>query len=497
MSRRTVSLTAFDDPKSRDFRRAIENAHDTVRGDDIGPFFVAVLGHLIDIRLPVETGKAILVSLQHILCVPDCLEVFVESGYVLSLPFGNRRLDGDVLDVIYILFQRAPEVFDGSVAEQLVSCAQWEPRKVLMFIAFFAQSAEDSEDSQPMLSLLISSRDALGVKELAGEYALVLVSVFARSKTFRKKHRDTTGKALMELLSIGIEDDPTIVKMVYSACCRMVTFLGESWIDVELVKEHFMRDELVPCVIPLLMEAELDMGHFHDPVFVDRVLKVAHASQKASLLLMKLAEDIRVAKYLVSMGSWMGEGLPDILWTLRLFLVVFQKEGLRKAIGKVPEFIRLLVLLAKRCDSCSIVFPCKILSRVPMDARLVKQLSEAKFIKRYLRATNEINSKNQDTRTLESTFKLLIYFSDICFVPELIVTCKYVATQMHRESRNDEIDEVTLILCINMTRSLVQHRQCVAELKELNARKSLKKLLVHVADKEDRYVVQEILAALQ
>ena len=65
-------------------------------------------------------------------------------------------------------------------------------------------------------------------------------------------------------------------------------------------------------------------------------------SNRAALVLMRLAEDRKVRETLINTPKWLKADLPTTIHTLRLFLVIFKDMQCRAVLGRKPEFIDFL-----------------------------------------------------------------------------------------------------------------------------------------------------------
>lgn len=459
-----ADLEILRNPDSKNFLAEIAASHLFVTHDQILDYFRIVLSHFSNPQLDVACGKEILRALCKVLSISDFfLKAFVDNGFAEVLPIkGDRVYLDDVLDVLFVLVKRAPRVFNETIAEAISTKIRRKGEKYLMLLAFYSQQFNEVDDPWPMLDLLFQEFERFMKEDIAGKYAMLLSTLVQTYPEFRRGRGEAAWKNVCELLSINNED---VLIDVYNACCCIASVVKRCRFPFVHIKEHIMNPRLLPSVISLLLVVNLEYEELRDKVLIKRVIEVAKEKPQGTLVLMRLAQDRAIAQFLVESCSWMEQDMPDLVDTLRIFLVVFQHKPLRTMIAQTPEFIVLMKRLIEQKNQDLYDIVSKILRRIELDQDTISDFSDAALLEDYIAAAKEMGTMS----CLRSMLLVLSTISEAGFVIELQKSCSILAKIIKAD--NELFNEATTVAAV-----LCKHEKCRNKLREIGMFEYFKKL---------------------
>ena len=459
----SADLEILADPNSKHFLNEIASVHLFVTHDQILEFYRLILSHFNNPDLDITCGKEILRALCKVLSISDFfLKAFVDNNFAATLPFGNRKYLDDILDLLYVLVQRAPRVFDSTVASQFGSRIKNRGEKSLMLLALYSQRFNEVDNPWPMLDLLFSETARFSKEDIAGQYAMLLSTLVQSYPEFRRARGQAAWDTVCGLLNI---EKPAVLMSVYNACCGITANVKKCRFPFEWVKVHFAIDELKPYVLSLLLIVNLEFEELRDKVFVKSVVKLAHDNRKGVLALMRLAQDKAIAQALVEDCNWMEEDLPTLIDTLRLFLIVFQHKPLRGMIASVPEFLVFLSRVTNEEDENLYGIVAKILRRIDLDEEIMSDLSNSCFLQEYLDMAQTIDKDG----AWRAAILVLDRIAQVGYTRELLKSCDVLVKLI---KTNEELAEAATTVAT----TLCQYKRCAKKFRELGMIEYFKKL---------------------
>lgn len=442
----------------RDYRNGEEfllelaNAQSNLKPEDAVEFFNTVMDHFKD-TVPEEIGSGILRVIGRIISYKNFLDLFVEKKFQVALPYNQKNLTDDVLDILYILVTRAPNAFNQEVADGFSRMIVRQPRKALLIISIYAQYFEDLENPWPLIDDLINGQRRLSVDECAKEYVLLLAYLVREHPGFRRGRAKDCFSCVAQNLE---SEDEEVINATYNALATIVTFERNVVVPFREVRAHLRFEQFQDSILDFLLVAPLGFDDIYNAKFISTLLKIATKKEKATLVLMRLAEDVNVAKALVDQPKWMRSDLPTPVDTLRLFLVVFKQLSMRPIIGKKPEFIQFLLNLNDVADEVSHSLICTIIRRVDLTPNLVHDMSKQGFIASFLGNADEIGTDN----ARYSGILFADTISKVCFTKELVPMCETCATIIQEGGEN-------LAPAIKLATDLCKHARCVDKFQKI------------------------------
>jgi hypothetical protein len=452
---RPVRLDQLTDYENPEFFVQLELAPANLTGDQIDSFFKVALKHSRS-KCPRDTAKTILRTLYDVLTDPPVLGAFASGWFAAALPFARVELIDDILNILWLLASRAPSAFDDSLARSVRRLIPERPAKVLHLIARYLLSAD--EGPSPMAALLLDESDVFSQAETIVQFGQLLSyaatgfsakfgnSSFEREQ-FAKKFGDPAFKICCKLLKTAHHE---VLPDLYNSVCLVAQHLPTVALPLATLKLHLKIAPAQPGVLQLLLLGNVKgvSEELNDRFLTRPLIRLAGAETAACFVLMRMAKaDTAFSESLVADGSWMERDLPKVVYTLCLFLVVFQgpeewmaeaAERRRRLIAAhrmrlttEPGFAALLCrLVACRNEAINSVI-VTVLRRVqPLPAALVRDLSECKFIEDFMRCQLELGTQAARIEYL----RLLQTIGRSVYTRELIAGCRELTRMIVEET---------------------------------------------------------------
>lgn len=442
-----------------DYTMELGNVQRNIKPEDIVDFYKIIFGHFQE-TIPVEIGEVTLRTLSRLLQKKVFRQPFVEGKFAAGLPYNQKNLTDGVLDVLYVLVTRSPEIFDQEVADAFARLIVRQPKRSLVIIAIYATYFEQLENPWPLLDDLIQGQRRFSVDECAKEYVLLLAYLVVEHRGFRRGR----AKQAFDCVAQNLEsNDVDVVNAAYSALASIVSVEQNIIVPFREVRSHLQFQEFQDYVLDFLLVCPLNWDDLAHPKFLRTLLKIARTNSKATLVLMRLAEDIKVAQSLVESNSWLVKDLPSAQDTLRLFLVVFKHLPMRPLIAHKDNFITFLRRVNSYGAESDHSLLCTIIRRVNLDRELVSKMSKEGFIAEYLGAADDFHSEN-------ASYSAILFADTICkdfFTKELVPMCETVFELIQAGGENQPA-------AIKLATDMCRHQKCVEKFNHLRLPQFLK-----------------------
>jgi hypothetical protein len=458
---RIIDLKCFEDPTAPNFIETLGKAHRRLTHSQIRDFYRLVLSHF-DGDIDVTTGKEILRSISACISISDYFcNAFIDQNSACQLPF-NNTYQNDVFDLLSILLDRDREgrAFNEELVEIFKSRIANRGEKSLNIIARFAVKFNEVDNPAPMLNLLFTEYSRFSRPDTVVYYIRVLTYLV---RTFPEFRRDKANDVWERLCAILEEDylptHPEVVEAVYDGCASVSDTVKTVSFQFSHARKHIT--EFSTSVLPLLMVCQLDYDALSDWPFLASLIRLARKrDRKAALVLMRLAEDREVAAKLIQNCDWMETDLPDITYTLRLFLVVFQHADLRYQFLNLREFLvflkRLIQFLGDKLLFLTLI--CRILRHAEMTNEFAKDLHAEGVVDDFVAAARAID-EDLEGAAATSAILLIAKLAELEFTKDLLLGCGIVAEIL--EKKNDNF-----AAAVTLAIALVRHPPCAKRFRD-------------------------------
>ncbi|OHS95202.1 hypothetical protein TRFO_02137 [Tritrichomonas foetus] len=447
------NLEILKNPEQRGFLDEIQSAHVYLTNDQAEEFFIIVLSHF-DKDISIENGKAILHSICRILSKDEFLKVFVAKDLSSALPFSKKNYLEDVFDVLYVLVTRYPQAFNESLCARFQRKIRNKGEKSLLILTIYSQHFNEIDNPWPMLELLFSEFNRFSKEDIAGKYASLLAVLVQSYPEFRRAKGAEAWENVCQLLSI---ENDEILDQVYNSLAIIANSIRHCEFPFQYILEHFQHQSLQKSIVSLLLVVPLEGSKLKDYGFIKSLVKIASENPKALLVLFRLAESKSIAQILVEKDpSWMEKDIPNLIDTLRLFLVVFQHKQLRPFIATATEFYNLMLRLIDEKNESIIAIVCIIIRRLDLTEEVIAELSSTGFIMTFMETVREMNTIGSSRYGL----LLLDKIAKSYYTKELVQSCEWVSKLI--KARGDLFEDAAVVAT-----GLCKYRRCEKKFKEL------------------------------
>jgi hypothetical protein len=462
---RVIELKEFQDPQSPNFIEKLGVARRLLTHSQIREFYAIVIGHL-STDIDITTGKEIIRAICGCISIGDYFcNVFIDHGFASQLPF-NGRYQNDVFDLLSVLLDRdrGGRAFNDELVAQFRTRISKRGEKSLNLISRFATKFNEVDNPAPMLNLLFTEYHRFSRPDVVLSYIKILAYLV---RTFPEFRRDQSDNAWAHIISLFDESyisaHPEIVPAIYEGCCLIAEVVKTVEFPFHHAKNHINNPDFAPSVLTLLLVVRLDYQELDEMSFLSALLRFARKGEKnASLALMRLAEDHAIASRLITNCTWLEVNLPDEIYTLRLFLVVFQHEDLRERLVDCREFLTFLKMLIRSklgSEEGGLALICRILRRVPMTEDFVKDLSTDCVIAEFMAKAVKSDPKFQGGSTT-SVMLVLERIAEKCYTKDLLMGCDMIAKMLRAQNNN-------FPLAAGLAVTLAVHKPCAKKFREL------------------------------
>jgi hypothetical protein len=370
------------DPRHADFFEQVRLAPHNLQENQAPGFFKTVLGHCRG-DLSIKYKKPILQSIYAVISIPRFRTPFVTGCFAEGLPFSDPEIVDDILNILWVLACQAPDSFDPTLCHSLKAVIHLRPLRYLQLVPLFSKDFNTLRDPWPFIDLLFTECELFSAAETCIKYGSVLGYLVVKYERFRDSRGEDAFQTVFALLDSPKVD---ILSHVYESLCLMAEFVLRIDVPFDIIKDHLKIEELHNCILNFFLVIDLqNLQKLNDPVFYRRLIRIGVKERRATLVLMRIADsDPIFAQSLAVVGVWMEKGLPDVVSTLQLFLVVFKNKDVRPEIARDPGFVTFLNNLVGANEPKLNFLALKILRRIEdIPPKLVSDLSETGFISKF------------------------------------------------------------------------------------------------------------------
>ena len=438
-----MKLAALASVNDGSFVSELRKADRSLKPEDASEFFEILCGHLRTIQ-DLEIASEIYLAIEKVISQKKFLDVFVSGNFLNRLPFTRKAHFEMLLDVVYTVVDRAPNAFDADFAEKFQGIIRHRGRKCLIVLAMYARHFNNLQDPWPMLDLLFYEEERFTVIDVVCQYVSLLSLLCQSFPDFRRSRGENCWDVITGVLER--EDTDEVLAACWEAVTGIESFEHTHAIDYKLLQRQFAHAELRSSILSFMIVSPL-VGFVADAKFVGNLLKAAKKDTRAGLVLMKLAKGDGVSGMLSEDTAWMALGLPNVIDTLRIMLVVFSHPAAKDAIRQAPELVQLLNSLNKVRARAMTTLLAVVVRRLELEEEAIKELSESGFFTRFFERGDSL----KDVVLMAETV------ARVCFVHELYGPCETLKEVLETES--DEFD----VMCLAGMR-LAKHKKLKAKM---------------------------------
>lgn len=414
-------IIILSDPKNPRFGQTLVKYSRVTDNSNANEVFNALLSNF-DKKISQATGTAILSAVTSIIQRSGNANIFISKGFLNNLPYGDENYSDIIFDIFYICIKADINVFDdvnkyvGKFEKQI----SFNPRKALIIIAIHVSNFQYIAHPWLLSDLLISQFQIfLSSSELAS-FHLNLISYLCNQYPTYRKHRTAQCWSLLSQLLESELVDQTICKQIYQILFSISNNNSEvkncfQFLPIKKVVEHIKNPSLKSDVISFIAINAEEFKSCND--IIKALLIESRKNEKASLILMKLAEDESNALLLFSDDIWLQDKLPTYLETLKIVYNCMAHTKVRKSINKSKYIFPLLIRASKTTQLSVITMILGVIQKLRLSKSIVSDLSKYGLLNNIIKATN---SNKDDPNSDKILYRIFGYIASIDFVQELL-----------------------------------------------------------------------------
>lgn len=460
-----IDIDAIADTRNYSFRSELKKASEGLQKVQSRQFMTTIADHLANSKIRPPELVAILNALQQILQRKCHLEMFVELEMQNLLPL---EAGGDVtnaaLDVLLVLFEKSPRLFEVGFESTMESIIQSSPQKAVILLSAFAKSFGNMANGWDLVDLLLQKSKVFFKAYCGAELVSTLFFLALNFTEFREARLEYVLKVFMAGLTCK---DTNTVSLCYSGLSQF--FNKNLDVDFGLVTMHLNDETLCEDCLNLLIRIR-DIPCL--PELIASLVNCAKSRIEATLCLLRIAALEEGAGLILRRPSWITCGMPTVVDTLRLFLAIMTHSNLIPIVAKLKQTGLFLKMLCDESDSRFFTYMSAIIRKFPVDEKLVQSLSEGGVLTSIFRTALEFG----DDIALNATTTILLKLGKAAFSPEYLLMAPYLKEMItaDRQSSRTAVAAVTL---------LSQYPLCAKKFKDLKLDRVFKQL---VKDREYR-----------
>lgn len=432
----------FRDYKSNIFLQTLHDACVSLPADRIEDFFQGTVCHFLGV-IPEKIGKEILNTFALLFHQSDSYTLyFTRHGYTQFLPFHQKNLTDSLLEVLYEISLVDPKAFNKTVTDLFGRMIVRRPNKALIIIANILQSFSNLDYQNYIVNTLFDGAHRFQVPEAGTSYARLLTYLAIQYPSIREQREIDIYNCLLPLL---LADDADTINSAYAGLSFIATLREDLAMPFNETSMHIRHPEVYNAAIDFLLVAPLFSSSVVPQRLINNLVICAEKDKKATLVLMRLAEQRNIAKYLVDNSEWMSLMLPTLNDTFLLFLVVFSHTALRHDIGRCEYFADFMCNMAEKADVRTLTVLSKVCRRVDLDAEIVDILSAGNFFPQFLARCDILATDKAEYLAI----LLVDTISKLCFTREMVPMCKTLVEIIKSNGENtDAAVRLAIDLCV-------------------------------------------------
>lgn len=474
----SIKLEKFENPGSKEFKTELKKAKDYLPEEQALRFFKIMHNHFRH-DIDSQVGCLVLDAFHSLLKRDEIRKIYIEKGFVSALPLDKKDFLQENMNILFLFVALAPEVFDELLCLSFQKIIPHCGEKSLILITNYSLKFSELQEPWFMLDLLFHNRSRFSKPDLVEKFSCLLATLVETIPEFCYGRGQNAYAVLIDLLKVY--DNVQILITLLNNICRICAYVKDMKIELALVSELLKYKEIKLHVIDLLLVIPPDT---YDQHYVRQLLRTASKSVKATLILMRHAQDPQFAEILTIDPVWMEKDLPTFIDTLRLFFVVFRHANLRSQLTSDSDFPFFLLKMLKQKRIELFSMSLMIIRRInPLTEDLIQSLSDIGYLTLFFEMAESFNNvqASHDAILLADTI------GKIAFTHELLLQCDQIA--YHIKSKGELMKPAT-IAAIDLC---CQHK-LAKKFKELHLVEFFKKIR-----KDDQYkkISNKFLEAVQ
>jgi hypothetical protein len=406
-----IDIEAISDTRNYSFRTELKKAAEGLQKVQCRQFMTAVGIHFGDSRIRPPEMVAVLEALQQILQRKCHAQMFVELELHKALPLqANDAVLNAALDVLLVLFEKRPELFETGFEEHMDQIIAKRPQKAIILLMAFAKAFGDLTNGWTLLDLLFQKRKAFFKASCGAELVSIL---YWLNQTF-PEFRQARGDNVLAVLRMGLSSSDTrSIPLCYSGLAQFYEADLDRDLEYGLVVSHLGDETLCPNCLNLLLKVR-DLPAL--PELVHALVNCAKSRVEAALCLLRIVALEEGAAILLRKPAWIAQGTPTVIDTLRLYLAIMTHMNLRPVLSRLKQTDSFLLNLCRESDSRVFKYIAMILKKLELDEEIVQRMSDCGLLKELFKSLLEFD----DIHATEASLAILQRLARIGFWPDCL-----------------------------------------------------------------------------
>ena len=384
-------------------------------------------------NLKKETGKAILSVIYKIISQPNRQINF--KRFISKLPITNEKYSNNMFDILYVLAQRDPNLFNKNISLKFKHLIKINPVKSIVILALLASNFEMFEDPWPMIDLLFSYK-GIFVKNCPLEYVTILVTLCKKDYTFLEGRASHCWTRLCSILENAPLQNENLIQITYYGICTLIDLKKDSLdfnlIPNEIISRHLQITNLQPCVVSFYLRVPPSPDDPNIATIIATLLELSQEAVKPTFILIVLANDPTCASLIVQNENWLSKKIPTQIDTIKLLMAVMKHENLRPIIMRMSEIIDFLKNSVKE-DNSFMSAILMIIRRLQINEDFITKLCRNGIIQMFVDKANTMVNFDQ----LNTMMILFDTFGNIFFQsssPDYNCICDFLIKSIKKKN---------------------------------------------------------------
>lgn len=389
-----INILNLKDPNKPIFMQELKCSFMNLTSAQEQEFFSTLLSHFQSPLLTVDTGRIILTAIYKFLYQPGRQINF--EKLILQLPFSNHNYLTQVLDILYLLAEQNPNIFTKEVSIKFKPLIRQNPYKCLIILAILTANYDKFEDPWPMCDLLFSCKNSF-IQNCPGDYVTVMVTLCKKDTSFLNARGTLCWSRICTVIKVNTEED-TILTAYYGICKLIdlnLTPFDYSLLPYDIIFTHLEKKDFQNVVISLYLRVPPPTNDPNIAQIILILLNMAKDSVKATLILIRIADQVSTASLILDNKKWLAEKIPTQLDTTRLLFSIMKHENLRMKIISIPEFFVFLENSLNDDNSNFFITLPMIIRRIHINESFVNILAEKNIIQLFVTRANSMTDYDQ------------------------------------------------------------------------------------------------------
>lgn len=316
----------------------------------------------------------------------DYTESICRSGF-FELPCVRDQIYKDYTFplITHIMLQK-PKLILPYVKTLVKSFISLKPHEMILVFSHFIKNISNVNKFISIIDVFMQSSFLYSYSDHGRLYLRALHFLFSNYPELHSKRFNQYCTILMNFLKSDVD---IVVKDTYYLICH--NYDSGMFLPYDMVFKHIQKQCFQSSVFSLLLRLNKYPVHKR---FIDILIQIATTSPKASLILMKIANQQQEAAsvFLNHNASWFIHGLYTSVDTFKLLLIILKYKPLRSQIQGCKEFAAFIARVVQDQSEFAVTSICAIFSAIHPTPGFIKVLETVNFLDTYFIAATRSDS---------------------------------------------------------------------------------------------------------